>query len=118
MKGKTDVDSDSPELVRHLYRVEKQVQGQEATLDLVVAWAGSLQRAQNSIHKQVQFNTSKHHANDLLVWGIYEYKKQDCRKAALKFFRERMKLSIADTDVPRAYRMGQAREYEKDGLVV
>ena len=84
----------------------------------MVAWAGSLQRSQNSIHKQVQFNTSKHHANDLLVGGIYEYKKQDCRKAALKFFKERMKLSVADTEVLQAYRTGQLREYEKDGLVI
>ena len=117
-EGENQVNSESPELIRRLYNVEKQVQGQEATLDLVVAWAGSLQRSQNSIHKQVQFNTSKHHANDLLVGGIYEYKKQDCRKAALKFFRERMKLSVADSEVLRAYRTGQPREYEKDGLVI
>ena len=69
-----------------------------------------------AVKKQVQFNTSKHHTNDLLVGGIYEYKKQDCRKAALKFFRERMKLTVAENEVIRANRTGQPHEYIKDGV--
>ena len=111
-----DIDANAPEVIQCLQQVEQQVLEQETTMDLVVAWAGALQRSHAAVKKQVQFNTSKHHTNDLLVGGIYEHKKQDCRKAALKFFRECMKLTVAENEVIRAYRTGQPHEYIKDGI--
>ena len=116
----TDVELDegTPELLRRLHAVELRSIGNENTLDVVVAWAGALERSQNAMKKQMQFNTSKHHTNDLLVGGIYEYKKQDCHKAALKFFRDKMRLTVGESDVIRAYRTGQPRKYKKQGVVI
>ena len=87
--------------------LEQRSEVQESNMDLLTAWAGTMYRAHASLKKQVQFNTSKHHNTDLVVGGIYEYQKQDNRKAALKFFKERMKLAVVESDVIRAYRTGE-----------
>ena len=55
--------------------LEQQVQTQERQLDILTSWAGTMYHAHGSLRKQVQFNTSKHHSNDLIVGGIYEYSK-------------------------------------------
>ena len=56
-------------VVRHLEEVEKKSIVHTNTLDMVVAWAGTMQRAQWSVQKEVRFNTSKHHQNDIVVGG-------------------------------------------------
>ena len=102
-------------VVKCLEEVEKKSIVHTNTLDMVVAWAGAMQRAQWSVQKQVHFNTSKHHQNDIVVGGIYEYNRQDPCKASIKFFREKMKLTVAEHDIIQAYRTGEPRRYMKNG---
>ena len=74
------------QLLSRLDLLEQCAESNDAELDLLSSWANTMHRALNALKKQVQFNTSKHHNNHLLVGGIYEYKKQDNCKAAIKFF--------------------------------
>ena len=95
--------------------LECKVDNNDKAMDVLVCWAGTMQKSHAHLKKQVQFNHAKLHSNDLLVGGIYEYKNQDNRKAAIKFFRECMKLTVQEADVIRAYRTGLPHTITKDG---
>ena len=98
--------------------LERRANASDKSMDILVSWAGTMHRSHANLQKQVLFNTAKHHSNDVLVGGIYEYRKQDNRKAAIKFFREKMRLTVHENDVQRAYRTGKPKTFQRDGRTV
>ena len=87
------------ELLQRVNTLETRAHETDQKMDIMISWAGTMYKSHNNLKKQVLFNTAKHHSNDLLVGGIYEYPRQDNCKSALKFFREKMKLTINEHDV-------------------
>ena len=95
-----------PDLADRLLKLESKVAQNESDLSIITAWADTMYKEHRSLLKQVLFNTSRSHANELLIGGIFEFKKQDCREAAMKFFKEKLKLTFKDKDVLAAKRIG------------
>ena len=106
------------ELLQRVDTLENRAQETDQKMNIMITWAGTMYKSHNNLKKQVLFNTAKHHSNDLLIGGIYEYPKQDNCKSAMKFFREKMKLTINENDVLRAYRTGDARTLQKGDNII
>ena len=52
-----------------------------------------------SLQKQVYFNTSKHHANELIVGGVHEVKTQTAKAAAVQFFKDKLNVVVEEKDL-------------------
>ena len=114
LTGAVGVDSDAfDDLQDRVEILERKAEMAAKKSNILTSWAGTMHRAHDSLKKQVRFNTAKHHANEVLVGGIYEHFNQDNRKAAIKFFREKMKLSVAENDVIQAYHTGEVHTITK-----
>ena len=101
------------ELENHLVVAEQKGQ-------IVLDWADTMYRDHRSLQKQVWFNTSRHHANEVIVGGIAELPQQDYKKAASTFFKEKLKVEAADGDIKFAKCIGKEgrtlqKKVENDG---
>ena len=81
----------------------------EFEVGMLASWADVMYKDHHSLQKQVQFNMSKVHANDVLVGAVFEFKKQDCRKAAIQFFKEKLMVDVTSDDVLQGHRTGSRR---------
>ena len=79
---------------------------------ILLDWADTMYKDHLSLQREVQFNTSRHHSSEVVVGGIVEYKKQDNRRAAMKFFNQKMGVVATDNEVLSARRVGRCRTIE------
>ena len=93
-------------LDQRLTALESKVAKHDFDVSVLTNWADIMYKDHRSLQKQVFFNTSRTHANDLLIGGIYEFKQQDYKEAAIKFFKEKLKLTFKDKDVLSARWIG------------
>ena len=89
---------------------------QKQDVILLSNWADVMHKDHFSLQRQVQFNTAKHHANDVLVGGIAEAKDQDCHTAAMDFFKNKLDLDVVSTDVWHAKCIGTQRMLRFDAM--
>ena len=89
---------------------------------VLLSWADTMFKDHKSLQRQVFFNTFRSHSQEVIVGGIYEHKKQDCRQAAMKFFRDKLDVVVLDSDVLKAYRVSgrkviQIEEISQEGEI-
>ena len=74
---------------------------------VVLDWADTMYKDHKSLQRQVAFNTSKQHANEVIVGGAAESKTQSNREAAMEFFRSKLAMTVSDSDIFSARRLGK-----------
>ena len=84
---------------QQLAKFEQRLLLQESNMQLLTAWLHTMYRDHCALQKEVYFNKSKLHNNELLVGGIAEAKKQDNRNDTITFFKEKLGIEVADHDV-------------------
>ena len=95
------------QLITKTNDLEKRMGEIEFKNSVLTNWADTMFQDHHSLQRQVNFNTSKHHANEVIVGGIYEAKKQDCKRASIQFFRSKLGIQVADTEILHARRVGK-----------
>ena len=90
------------DLRRRIHELETRLVVAEQKGQIVLDWADTMYRDHRSLQKQVWFNASKHHANEVIVGGIAEQPQQDYKKAAAAFFKEKLKVESTDGDIKYA----------------
>ena len=74
---------------------------------VVLHWADTMFSDHKSLQRQVNFNTAKHHTNELIIGGIYETKNSNCKQEASKFLHDKLEMAVIDSDIIHAKRIGK-----------
>ena len=99
--------------------LEGQAELSECNVRLLTQWADRMQVQHQPLECEVIFQQSKLIQNEVIVAGIREYKNENSRKAAISFFKNRMKLHVRDGDVHFAFRKGgRAVKYDGEQCIV
>ena len=94
-------------LQQKVNQLENRLEESEFQQKVLLGWADTMFKDHTSLQRQVNFNTAKHHANEVIVGGIYESKKQDNKAAAIKFFQEKLGVVATHSDIVYARRIGK-----------
>ena len=94
--------------------LENRVQIAEGKSSMALQWVDILYQEHRSLEKQVFFNMAKNHEDDVVVGGIPQFKQENCKAAAMKFFQKKMGMVLLPGDILWARRIGGRRSFNKE----
>ena len=89
-----------------MHKLRSQMQKQETSLSIVASWSDVMFHQINSLQEQLYHNTARHMQNELIIGGVKQTKKENCRDAAIEFFQEKLGVTVKKEDVWYGYRKG------------
>ena len=94
------------ELEADVLKLNQQVQKQEVSLSIVASWSDVMFHQIHSLQEQLYHNTARHMQNELIIGGIKQTKKENCREAAINFFQDKLGITAKQNEVWYGYRKG------------
>ena len=103
------------EMEAEMWQLRQKVDQQNVSLSIVASWSDVMFQQIHSLQEQLYHNTSRHMQNKLIIGGIKQTTHENCKTAAIKFFKDKLSLTIAPKDVWYGYRKGSSTTRTVDG---
>ena len=102
-------------LQQEMQTIKSRLDSQEVSLSIVSSWSDVMFRDITSLQDQLHHNTACHMQTELVVGGIKQVKKENCKRAVAQFFQNKVKVAVNPRNIWSAFRKGSGTTKIIDG---
>ena len=89
-------------------KLSKHVDEHAVTLGIISQWSDIMYKDTHSLQEHIHHNTAKHCFNEVVIGGIKQTKKENCKKAVVDFLQQKMTVQTMAGEIWHAYRKGSS----------
>ena len=104
----TAADIQIKDMAVEISHLKDRLTSQEVNLSIISSWSDVLYKGQISLQEQLHHHTARHMQNELVVRGVRQVHCENCKRAAVEFFCNRVGINTNLGDVWHAYCKGSA----------